>query len=193
MTDESSDAAEMKPAADVAEADEEGEEEEEEAPGASSKAKAKRKKKKKKGGGATEDAEADKVESAADLPAATETEPASADAAEDDDDEDDAAPSASAKKKKKKKKKPASGGAVGSKPAPSLGVLGFTDSYVRHGQTDPPSKPVRYPRPQDTRVCHSFLKQFRAPASLRCRACSRPARSRRAKSSNSPVSSTRIA
>ena len=163
MADEPTEIAE--PAADVAEAEEEGEEEEEEAPGASSKAKAKRKKKKKKGGGATDDADADKVETAADLPAATETEPASAEAADDDDDEDDAAPSASTKKKKKKKKKPTSGGAVGTKPALSLGVLGFTDSYVRHGQTDPPSKPVSYPSRSATSVSLS-LSQFRVPSGV---------------------------
>ncbi|CAM9149372.1 unnamed protein product [Ectocarpus sp. 8 AP-2014] len=52
-----------------------------------------------------------------------------------------------AKKKKKKKKKGSAGvptcpGGTGSKVAPARGVTGFTDSYVRHGQTEPPTIPV---------------------------------------------------
>jgi len=46
-------------------------------------------------------------------------------------------PVAAAKKKKKRNKKK-----KGSKACPSRGVRGCTDSYVRHGQTEPPSIPV---------------------------------------------------
>jgi methionyl aminopeptidase len=79
----------------------------------------------------------------------------------DDDDAEDDAPSAdgAAKKKKKKKKKGGKGGAGGSsggpvagqlkpatgvpsKKAPARGVKGFTDSYIRYGQTEPPTIPV---------------------------------------------------
>ncbi len=51
-------------------------------------------------------------------------------------------------KKKKKKSSTASANAnenvnnVGSKLPPFRGVNGFTDSYIRYGQTEPPSKPV---------------------------------------------------
>jgi len=46
------------------------------------------------------------------------------------------------KKKNKRKKKKKVNGAAGSKVSLSRGVTGFTDSYVRYGQTDPPSVPV---------------------------------------------------
>eukprot|EP00611_Tribonema_gayanum_P011752 TRINITY_DN2210_c0_g1_i1.p1 TRINITY_DN2210_c0_g1~~TRINITY_DN2210_c0_g1_i1.p1 ORF type:complete len:480 (-),score=161.02 TRINITY_DN2210_c0_g1_i1:305-1744(-) len=83
--------------------------------------------------------------------------PSPDDADENEDDNDDGAEeeggdtaAAKKKKKKKKKKKPASAKAAavkavigeGSKPCPSRGVTGFVDSYVRYGQTDPPTIPV---------------------------------------------------
>ena len=81
-------------------------------------------------------------------PAATEADAADAndDAAEDDADDaaeanDDGEPTAAKKKKKKrsKKKKPTG---TGSKEPLSRLLGGFTDSYVRYGQTEPPTIPV---------------------------------------------------
>ncbi|CAM9901439.1 unnamed protein product [Ectocarpus sp. 12 AP-2014] len=62
-------------------------------------------------------------------------------------DAEEAGAGAAKKKKKKKRKKGSAGvptcpGGTGSKVAPARGVTGFTDSYVRHGQTEPPTIPV---------------------------------------------------
>lgn len=84
---------------------------------------------------------------------------------EEGEDEDEEGPNTSAssstkKKKNKKKKKKGSGNGIrgchngnntltGTKPSPSLGVYvnceegtGFTDSYIKYGQTEPPTIPV---------------------------------------------------
>ena len=82
---------------------------------------------------------------------------------DDEDDQDEENPSSSTtsakKKKNKKKKKKGSGHGIrgchngnstltGTKPSPSLGVYinsegnGFTDSYIKYGQTEPPTIPV---------------------------------------------------
>ena len=70
--------------------------------------------------------------------------------AEDDDDDDEedgvdgeiAGESADKKKKKRKPKKKKNKGPVGSIPAISRNLGGFTDYYTKYGQTNPPSKPV---------------------------------------------------
>ncbi|KAJ1459240.1 peptidase M24, structural domain-containing protein [Pelagophyceae sp. CCMP2097] len=114
----------------------EDEDEDDAAGDASSDAKKKKKKKKKKAAVSNESGEAD-----------AESAPAADDDGDDagDDDAVDAAGDASSKKKKKKKSaaaKKKAGGNVGSTPAPSRLLNGFTDSYVRHGQTEPPTIPV---------------------------------------------------
>jgi len=113
-------------------------------------AKKRRKKKKKKAGDAEQNGESTEAPEAK-----TGENGANADEADDKEGEDgaDAADAADAtgakrKKKKKKKKKGAGGGAATSgaqepsKLPPFLGVSGFVDDYVRHGQTDPPSIPI---------------------------------------------------
>eukprot|EP00629_Pelagomonadales_sp_RCC1024_P003122 CAMPEP_0119266570 /NCGR_PEP_ID=MMETSP1329-20130426/5016_1 /TAXON_ID=114041 /ORGANISM="Genus nov. species nov., Strain RCC1024" /LENGTH=495 /DNA_ID=CAMNT_0007266459 /DNA_START=172 /DNA_END=1656 /DNA_ORIENTATION=- len=109
----------------------------------------KKKKKKKKKPAAAEGDAAEEAETAADAPEAEE--------AAGDDDDDDAEPGeggAAKKKKKKKKKKKAAGagagaGGTGSKLPASRLLNGFTDSYVRYGQTEPPSIPVSKLFPAD--------------------------------------------
>ncbi|CAM9323202.1 unnamed protein product, partial [Ascophyllum nodosum] len=118
------------------------------APGAGGTETASKKKKKKK---------KKKVPSSSSNPAATATTGENGDPVDEEDGEEaedgDAAlggeGGAKKKKKKKKKKKGGGGGAVptcpggtGSKLAPARGVKGFTDSYVRYGQTEPPTIPV---------------------------------------------------
>jgi len=100
-----------------------------EAAAAKKKKKEKKKKKKKKKKPAT-DGEAD----------GDAAEP-NGDAAEAEGDGDaDGEPAATKKKKKKRSKKKKAG--TGSKESPSRLLCGFTDSYVRHGQTEPPTIPV---------------------------------------------------
>ncbi|CAM9149457.1 unnamed protein product [Ectocarpus sp. 8 AP-2014] len=139
------------PAKEVEDGEEDAEEDVEEGAGAAadkagaSSSKKKKKKKKKKSASA-----------AGEAPAAAATGEAKGDVEEVDGEEGDPDAAADAgetgagaakKKKKKKKKKGSAGvptcpGGTGSKVAPARGVTGFTDSYVRHGQTEPPTIPV---------------------------------------------------
>ncbi|CAN0014657.1 unnamed protein product, partial [Laminaria digitata] len=130
--------------------------------GAASSGKKKKKKKKKKKASAAPATEGSPDGSTPSSEQAQQGEQANGDAQQqdggDEDEEEDAAAGegdgAGAKKKKKKKKKkkaagggggggvPSCPGGTGSKVAPARGVTGFTDSYVRYGQTEPPTIPV---------------------------------------------------
>ena len=86
---------------------------------------------------------------------------------EDDDDEDDVEGDDTAvtgdkkkkkKKKGKKKKKPAA--VLGSKLPLSRCLLGFTDSYTRYGQTDPPTRLVSELFPTGTSAILNFITFF---------------------------------
>ncbi|CBN76547.1 conserved unknown protein [Ectocarpus siliculosus] len=140
------------PAQEVEDGEEDAEEDVEEGAGAAadkegaSSSKKKKKKKKKKKSASV----------AGEAPAAAATGEAKGDVEEVDGEEGDPDAAADAgetgagaakKRKKKKKKKGSAGvptcpGGTGSKVAPARGVTGFTDSYVRHGQTEPPTIPV---------------------------------------------------
>eukprot|EP00752_Nemacystus_decipiens_P001291 g1284.t1 len=134
------------------EGDEEGEEEAAGAAGGVSSSSKKKKKKKKKKKAATGAGEADAIAGgdANGVPDVDGEEGEDGDANGAAAEEAGAEAGAAAKKKKKKKKKKAGGGGgvptcpggTGSKVAPARGVKGFTDSYVRYGQTEPPTIPV---------------------------------------------------
>jgi hypothetical protein len=110
-----------------------------------------------------EPVEAVPAEPAAEAEEAEEADENDDDGAEENEPADGSAATKKKKKKKKKKKAASSAGnadgaaaaatggkgsgpfvptSLGSKPCPSRLITGFTDSYVRYGQTDPPTIPV---------------------------------------------------